>query len=75
MGVRECPLDFFTSNPGYCFVLDNRPIVTEDYFEFYQMNCWTFLEFNCGPRLALGPWYAYPGALLPGGETHIGNLL
>jgi mannosylglycerate hydrolase len=68
-------LDLVSTDPGFRFLLDGQTIVLEDYLEIRPERR-SELESACrAGRIAIGPWYVQPDSLLPGGETHIRNLL
>jgi mannosylglycerate hydrolase len=71
----DAVLDLVGADPGFRFVLDGQAIVLEDYLEVRPDRR---DELDAGlraGRLAAGPWYVQPDSLLPGGETHVRNLL
>jgi mannosylglycerate hydrolase len=71
----DAVLDLLASDPGFCFVLDGQAIVLEDYLEVRPERRAEIVAGLHAGRLAAGPWYVQPDSLLPGGETHIRNLL
>ncbi len=68
-------LDLLAADPGFCFVLDGQAIVLEDYLAVRPQRRAEIVAGLEAGRLAAGPWYVQPDSLLPGGETHIRNLL
>ena len=68
-------LDLLTSDPGYCFVLDGQTIVLQDYLEIRPERRQELENAVQSGRVSIGPWYVQPDSLLPGGETHVRNLL
>ena len=71
----DAVLDQVEIDPGFCFVLDGQAIVLEDYLEVRPRQRDRLVAGLAGGRLAAGPWYVQPDSLLPGGETHVRNLL
>jgi hypothetical protein len=68
-------LDLLSHDPGWRFVLDGQSIVLEDYLEVRPDRRGELIAACRGGRVAVGPWYVQPDSLLPGGETHVRNLL
>jgi len=71
----DAVLDLLETDPGFCFVLDGQAIVLEDYLEVRPERRAELTAGLEARRLAAGPWYVQPDSLLPGGETHVRNLL
>jgi len=71
----DAVLDLLGADPGFRFVLDGQAIVLEDYLEIRPERRDELVAGLHAGRLAAGPWYVQPDSLLPGGETHIRNLL
>jgi 2-O-(6-phospho-alpha-D-mannosyl)-D-glycerate hydrolase len=68
-------LDLLAADPGFRFVLDGQAVVLEDYLEVRPHRREELAAGLHSGRLAAGPWYVQPDSLLPGGETHVRNLL
>lgn len=68
-------LDLVAADPGFRFMLDGQAIVLEDYLEVRPQRRAEIEVGLAAGRLAAGPWYVQPDSLLPGGETHVRNLL
>lgn len=68
-------LDLLDEDPGWTFVLDGQTIVVEDYLAIRPGQTDRLVAACRSGRLAIGPWYVQPDSLLPGGETHVRNLL
>jgi alpha-mannosidase len=68
-------LDLLQEDPGYRFLLDGQTIVLEDYLEIRPHRREELRAGIASGRLGAGPWYVQPDSLLPGGETHVRNLL
>ncbi|MHB8464676.1 MAG: glycoside hydrolase family 38 N-terminal domain-containing protein [Acidimicrobiales bacterium] len=68
-------LDQLDRDPGWKFVLDGQTIVLEDYLAIRPRQADRIRAAVRSGRLAIGPWYVQPDSLLPGGETHVRNLL
>ncbi len=68
-------LDLLDRDPGWSFVLDGQTIVIEDYLAIRPQQVDRIKEACRSGRLTIGPWYVQPDSLLPGGETHVRNLL
>ncbi len=68
-------LDLLDSDPGWSFVLDGQTIVVEDYLAVRPDQVDRLAAACRDGRLAIGPWYVQPDSLLPGGESHVRNLL
>jgi alpha-mannosidase len=68
-------LDLLDRDPGWSFVLDGQTIVIEDYLAVRPEQADRLAAACRSGRLAIGPWYVQPDSLLPGGETHVRNLL
>jgi hypothetical protein len=68
-------LDLLAVDPGWKYLLDGQAIVVEDYLALRPTREAELRAAVAGGRLALGPWYVQPDSLLPGGETHVRNLL
>lgn len=71
----DAVLDLVAADPGFRFVLDGQAIVLEDYLEIRPERRAELVAGLAAGRLAAGPWYVQPDSLLPGGETHVRNLL
>ncbi|HEV7525207.1 MAG TPA: glycosyl hydrolase-related protein [Acidimicrobiia bacterium] len=71
----DAVLDLLAADPGFCFVLDGQAIVLEDYLAVRPGRRAELVAGLQAGRLAAGPWYVQPDSLLPGGETHVRNLL
>lgn len=71
----DAVLDLLETDPGFRFVLDGQAIVLEDYLEVRPERRAALTAGLQSRRLAAGPWYVQPDSLLPGGETHVRNLL
>src|SRR3954468_6894588 len=56
-------------------MLDGQAIVLEDYLDVRPHRRAEIEAGLASGRLAAGPWYVQPDSLLPGGETHVRNLL
>src|SRR5262249_49895270 len=68
-------LDLLEEDPGYRFLLDGQGIVIEDYLAIRPGRREALERGVRERRLAVGPWYVQPDALLPSGEAHVRNLL
>lgn len=68
-------LDLVDDDPGFRFLLDGQTIVLEDYLEIRPAQRERLVAACASGRISIGPWYVQPDSLLPGGETHIRNLL
>jgi mannosylglycerate hydrolase len=68
-------LDQLDADPGWTFVLDGQTIVVEDYVAIRPHQRDRLAAACQSGRLAIGPWYVQPDSLLPGGESHVRNLL
>ncbi|MBV8234933.1 MAG: hypothetical protein JO075_04450, partial [Acidimicrobiia bacterium] len=68
-------LDQLDRDPEWSFVLDGQTIVIEDYLAVRPAQTERLRRSIRSGRLAIGPWYVQPDSLLPGGETHVRNLL
>lgn len=68
-------LDLLDRDPDWSFVLDGQTIVVEDYLAIRPDQVDRIKEACRSGRLSIGPWYVQPDSLLPGGETHVRNLL
>ncbi len=68
-------LELIDADPGWSFVLDGQTIVVEDYLAIRPGQAERLAAACRAGRLAIGPWYVQPDSLLPGGETHVRNLL
>ncbi len=68
-------LDLLASDPGYHFLLDGQTVLLEDYLAIRPERRAELARGLAEGRLAAGPWYVQPDALLPSGEAHIRNLL
>jgi mannosylglycerate hydrolase len=68
-------LDQLGQDPGWSFVLDGQTIVVEDYLAVRPDQAERLADAVRSRRLTIGPWYVQPDSLLPGGETHVRNLL
>ena len=68
-------LDLLDQDPGWSFVLDGQTIVVEDYLAIRPEQVDRIRDACRSGRLTIGPWYVQPDSLLPGGETHVRNLL
>ncbi|HZQ83321.1 MAG TPA: glycosyl hydrolase-related protein [Acidimicrobiales bacterium] len=68
-------LDLLAVDPGWKYLLDGQAIVVEDYLAVRPGREAEVRAAVAEGRLALGPWYVQPDSLLPGGETHVRNLL
>ena len=68
-------LDQLDRDPGWSFVLDGQTIVVEDYLAIRPQQAGRLAAACRAGRLAIGPWYIQPDSLLPGGESHVRNLL
>jgi mannosylglycerate hydrolase len=68
-------LDLLAVDPGWKYLLDGQAIVVEDYLAVRPAREGELRAAVESGRLALGPWYVQPDSLLPGGETHVRNLL
>jgi mannosylglycerate hydrolase len=71
----DAVLDLVAADPGFRFMLDGQAIVLEDYLEVRPARRDELMAGLNAGRLAAGPWYVQPDSLLPGGETHVRNLL
>jgi alpha-mannosidase len=71
----DAVLDLLETDPGFRFVLDGQAIVLEDYLWVRPERRAELTAGLQARRLAAGPWYVQPDSLLPGGETHVRNLL
>jgi alpha-mannosidase len=71
----DAVLDLVAADPGFRFVLDGQAIVLEDYLAVRPDRRDDLVAGLQAGRLAAGPWYVQPDSLLPGGETHVRNLL
>ncbi len=71
----DAVLDQLGTDPGFRFVLDGQAIVLEDYLEVRPDRRDELVAGLHAGRLAAGPWYVQPDSLLPGGESHVRNLL
>ena len=71
----DAVLDLLDRDPGWSFVLDGQTIVIEDYLAIRPEQAERLVAACRAGRLAIGPWYVQPDSLLPGGETHVRNLL
>jgi hypothetical protein len=71
----DAVLDLAAADPDFRFVLDGQAIVLEDYLVVRPERRAELVAGLEAGRLAAGPWYVQPDSLLPGGETHIRNLL
>ncbi|HVM65269.1 MAG TPA: glycosyl hydrolase-related protein [Acidimicrobiales bacterium] len=68
-------LDLLAVDPGWRYLLDGQAIVVEDYLAVRPGREAELRAAVAQGRLAVGPWYVQPDSLLPGGETHVRNLL
>ncbi|MCU1460276.1 MAG: glycoside hydrolase, family 38 [Acidimicrobiales bacterium] len=68
-------LDLLGEDPGWHFVLDGQSIVLEDYLDVRPDRRAELVGACHSGRVGVGPWYVQPDSLLPGGETHVRNLL
>jgi hypothetical protein len=68
-------LDLLAVDPGWKYLLDGQAIVVEDYLALRPARVGELRAAVEAGRLAIGPWYVQPDSLLPGGETHVRNLL
>jgi mannosylglycerate hydrolase len=68
-------LDLVAADPGFRFMLDGQAIVLEDYLVVRPQRRAELEAGLASGRLAAGPWYVQPDSFLPGGETHVRNLL
>jgi hypothetical protein len=68
-------LDLLAVDPGWRYLLDGQAIVVEDYLAVRPGREAELRTAVAQGRLAVGPWYVQPDSLLPGGETHVRNLL
>ena len=68
-------LDLVATDPGFRFMLDGQAIVLEDYLVVRPHRRAELEAGLASGRLAAGPWYVQPDSFLPGGETHVRNLL
>ena len=68
-------LGLLAADDGYTFLLDGQSIVLEDYAEIRPGRRAELEQRVREGRIEIGPWYVQPDSLLPGGETHIRNLL
>jgi len=68
-------LDLLAVDPGWKYLLDGQAIVVEDYLAIRPAREGELRAAVEEGRLAVGPWYVQPDSLLPGGETHVRNLL
>jgi mannosylglycerate hydrolase len=68
-------LDLLAIDPGFRFLLDGQTILLEDYLALRPGRREALARGVREGRLAIGPWYVQPDSLLPGGESHIRNLL
>jgi hypothetical protein len=71
----DAVLDLVDADPGFRFVLDGQSIVLEDYLAIRPHQRERLVAGLRAQRLSAGPWYVQPDSLLPGGETHVRNLL
>src|ERR1700733_7204612 len=71
----DAVLDLLDRDPGWSFVLDGQTIVIEDYLAIRPEQAQRLAAACSAGRLAIGPWYVQPDSLLPGGESHVRNLL
>ena len=71
----DCVLDLLAVDPGWKYLLDGQAIVVEDYLAVRPGREAELRAAVAQGRLAVGPWYVQPDSLLPGGETHVRNLL
>jgi alpha-mannosidase len=71
----DAVLDLVDADPGFRFVLDGQSIVLEDYLAVRPHQHDRLVAGLRAQRLSAGPWYVQPDSLLPGGETHVRNLL
>ncbi|HEM45790.1 MAG TPA: hypothetical protein ENO23_01975, partial [Alphaproteobacteria bacterium] len=68
-------LELVEADPGFRFQLDGQSIVVEDYLEIRPERREALVAAVRAGRIAIGPWYVQPDSLIPGGETHVRNLL
>jgi hypothetical protein len=68
-------LELCAADPGYRFLLDGQSIALEDYAEIRPARVAELRADIAEGRIAIGPWYVQPDSLLPGGESHVRNLL
>ncbi|GIW41771.1 MAG: alpha-mannosidase [Candidatus Binatia bacterium] len=68
-------LDLVREDPSFRFLLDGQTVVLEDYLEVRPDREGELARACREGNLAIGPWYVQPDSLLPGGETHVRNLL
>jgi len=68
-------LDLCAADPGYRFLLDGQSIALEDYAAIRPARVAELRARIAEGRLAIGPWYVQPDSFLPGGESHVRNLL
>jgi hypothetical protein len=68
-------LELLAVDPGWKFLLDGQAIVIEDYLAVRPDRRDELEVAVRSGRLGVGPWYVQPDSLLPGGETHVRNLL
>ncbi|HEY3723224.1 MAG TPA: glycosyl hydrolase-related protein [Acidimicrobiia bacterium] len=68
-------LELLAIDPGWKFLLDGQSIVIEDYLAVRPDRRGDLEAAVRSGRLGVGPWYVQPDSLLPGGETHVRNLL
>jgi 2-O-(6-phospho-alpha-D-mannosyl)-D-glycerate hydrolase len=71
----DCVLAQVAADPGFRFLLDGQTIVLEDYLAVRPERRADLGRACRSGRVAIGPWYVQPDSLLPGGETHVRNLL
>ncbi len=71
----DAVLDQLQTDPGFRFVLDGQAIVLDDYLAIRPERRDELAAGLRDGRLSAGPWYVQPDSLLPGGETHVRNLL
>lgn len=76
VGLIDHLLEIIEKEPKYrCFMLDGQTVLLEDYFTVKPWNKEKIKKYVKEGRILIGPWYVLPDEFLPGGESHIRNLL
>jgi len=69
-------LEILEKEPEYrCFMLDGQTVLLKDYLAIKPWNKERIKRYIKEGRILIGPWYVLPDEFLPGGESHIRNLL
>jgi mannosylglycerate hydrolase len=71
----DAVLELAEADDGFRFMLDGQTIVLDDYLEIRPERRAALERGIRRGQLGAGPWYVQPDSFLPGGETHLRNLL